>query len=69
VVTLLVQAVVLVLAGVAFGMRAPPGGVLIGLGFIAVVAISLSACACGSPAARSSARTPDRADLGRAAGR
>ena len=43
VVTLLVQAVVLVLAGLAFGMRAPFPGVLIGLGFIAVVAISLSA--------------------------
>jgi ABC-2 type transport system permease protein len=43
VVTLLVQAIVLVLAGLAFGMRAPLAGVLIGLGFIAVVAISLSA--------------------------
>lgn len=43
VLTLLVQGVVLVLAGVAFGMRAPVGGVLIGLGFIAVVAISLAA--------------------------
>lgn len=43
VVTLLVQAIVLVLAGLAFGMRAPFAGVLIGLGFIAVVAISLSA--------------------------
>jgi ABC-2 type transport system permease protein len=43
VVTLLVQAVVLVLAGVLFGLRAPVAGVLIGLGFIAVVAISLSA--------------------------
>ena len=43
VVTLLVQAVVLVLAGVAFGLRAPLGGVAIGLGFIAVVAVSLSA--------------------------
>jgi ABC-2 type transport system permease protein len=43
VVTLLVQGIVLVLAGVAFGMRAPFAGVLIGLGFIAVVAISLSA--------------------------
>ncbi len=43
VVTLLVQAIVLVLAGLAFGMRAPLPGVLIGLGFIAVVAISLSA--------------------------
>jgi len=42
-VTLLVQAIVLVLAGLAFGMRAPLPGVLIGLGFIAVVAISLSA--------------------------
>ena len=43
VVTLTVQAVVLVLAGVAFGMRAPVGGVLIGFGFIAVVAVSLAA--------------------------
>jgi ABC-2 type transport system permease protein len=43
VVTLLVQAVVLVLAGVAFGMRAPFAGVLIGLAFIGVVAVSLSA--------------------------
>jgi ABC-2 type transport system permease protein len=43
VLTLLVQAVVLVLAGVAFGMRAPVAGVLIGLGFIAVVAVSLAA--------------------------
>lgn len=43
VLTLLVQAVVLVLAGLAFGMRAPLAGVFIGLGFIAVVAISLSA--------------------------
>ena len=41
--TLLVQAVVLVLAGLAFGMRAPFAGVLIGLGFIAVVAASLAA--------------------------
>ena len=43
VVTLTVQAVVLVLAGLAFGMRAPVGGVLIGFGFIAVVAVSLAA--------------------------
>jgi ABC-2 type transport system permease protein len=43
VVTLLVQALVLVLAGVAFGLRAPVGGVLIGLAFVAVVAVSLSA--------------------------
>jgi ABC-2 type transport system permease protein len=43
VVTLLVQAVVLVLAGLAFGLRAPVGGVLVGLGFIAVVAVSLAA--------------------------
>ncbi|MBO0770173.1 MAG: ABC transporter permease [Actinobacteria bacterium] len=43
VLTLIVQAVVLVLAGVAFGMRAPVAGVLIGLGFIAVVAVSLAA--------------------------
>lgn len=43
VVTLEVQATVLVLAGIGFGLRAPLIGVLIGLGFIAVVAISLSA--------------------------
>ena len=43
VVTLLAQAVVLVLAGIAFGMRAPLGGLLVGLLFIGVVAISLSA--------------------------
>jgi ABC-2 type transport system permease protein len=43
VVTLFVQAVVLVLAGVAFGLRAPLPGVLIGLAFIAVVAVSLAA--------------------------
>ena len=43
VVTLLVQGIVLVVAGVAFGMRAPVGGVVVGLGFIAVVAVSLSA--------------------------
>jgi ABC-2 type transport system permease protein len=43
VVTLTVQAVVLVLAGLAFGLRAPLAGVLIGLCFVAVVAVSLSA--------------------------
>jgi ABC-2 type transport system permease protein len=43
VVVLLAQATILVLAGVAFGMRAPLGGVLVGLGFIAVVAVSLAA--------------------------
>ena len=43
VVALLVQALVLVLAGVAFGMRAPVGGILVGFGFVAAVAVSLSA--------------------------
>ncbi len=43
VVTLTVQAVVLVLAGVAFGLRAPIGGILVSLGFVAIVAVSLSA--------------------------
>jgi ABC-2 type transport system permease protein len=43
VVVLLTQAVVLVLAGLVAGMRAPVGGVLIGFGFIAVVAVSLAA--------------------------
>jgi ABC-2 type transport system permease protein len=33
---------VLVLAGLAFGLRAPLGGVLVGLGFVAVVAVSLA---------------------------
>ena len=40
--TLLIQGIVLVLAGVAFGMRAPAAGVVIGLGFIAVCAVSLA---------------------------
>jgi ABC-2 type transport system permease protein len=43
VMTLTVQAVVLVLAGLAFGLRAPVAGVLISLGFVAVVAVTLSA--------------------------
>lgn len=43
VVTLIVQATVLVLAGLAFGMRAPLAGVLIGMAFVAVVAVSLAA--------------------------
>jgi ABC-2 type transport system permease protein len=43
VLTLTVQGVVLVLAGLAFGLRAPVGGVLIGLGFVAVVGVTLSA--------------------------
>ena len=43
VVTLTVQAIVLILAGLAFGLRAPLVGVLIGLCFVAVVAVSLSA--------------------------
>ena len=43
VLTLTVQAVVLVLAALAFGLRAPFVGVLAGIGFVAVVAISLAA--------------------------
>jgi ABC-2 type transport system permease protein len=43
VLTLTVQAIVLVLAGLAFGLRAPVAGVLVGLGFVALVAVSLSA--------------------------
>ncbi|HUJ06020.1 MAG TPA: ABC transporter permease [Streptosporangiaceae bacterium] len=43
VLTLTVQAIVLVLAGLLFGLRAPLAGVLIGLCFVAVVAVSLSA--------------------------
>jgi ABC-2 type transport system permease protein len=42
VVTLTVQAVVLVLAGLAFGLRVPVAGVLMGLAFVAVVAVSLA---------------------------
>jgi len=38
-----IQATILVLAGVALGLRSPVLGVLIGLGFVAVVAISLAA--------------------------
>jgi ABC-2 type transport system permease protein len=43
VLTLTVQAIVLVLAGLAFGLRAPLAGVLIGLCFVAIVAVSLAA--------------------------
>jgi ABC-2 type transport system permease protein len=42
VITLIAQSVVLVLAGVVFGLRAPAVGVVISLGFIALVAISLA---------------------------
>ena len=41
-VTLVVQAAVLVLVGVAFGLRAPVAAVLIGFGFIMLVAIGLA---------------------------
>jgi ABC-2 type transport system permease protein len=39
---LLVQAIVLVLAGTAFGLRAPVLGILIGLGFVMLLGLSLS---------------------------
>jgi ABC-2 type transport system permease protein len=42
VVTLVVQAAVLVLVGVAFGLRAPVAAVFIGFGFIVLVAIGLA---------------------------
>jgi ABC-2 type transport system permease protein len=42
VLALVVQAVILVLAGVAFGLRAPVSAVLLGLGFIVLVAIGLA---------------------------
>jgi ABC-2 type transport system permease protein len=42
VVTLLVQAAVLVLAGAVFGLRAPWQAVLIGFGFIITVAVALA---------------------------
>jgi len=43
VLTLTVQATVLVVAGLAFGLRAPVVGVLIGMGLVAVVAVTLAA--------------------------
>jgi ABC-2 type transport system permease protein len=43
VLTLTVQATVLVLAGLAFGLRAPVAGIILGMCFVAVVAVSLSA--------------------------
>jgi ABC-2 type transport system permease protein len=42
VVTLIVQSTVLILAGVAFGLRAPIGAILLSYVFIALVAIGLS---------------------------
>ena len=43
VVTLVVQATVLILVGVAFGLRAPIAAIVIGYGFIILVAIGLAA--------------------------
>jgi ABC-2 type transport system permease protein len=43
VVTLIVQATVLILAGVAFGLRAPAGAILLSYAFLVPVAIGLSA--------------------------
>jgi ABC-2 type transport system permease protein len=48
VLVLLVQAVLLVLVGLAFGLRAPLGGVLISFGFVAVLAVSLSSLSYGT---------------------
>src|SRR6516164_662803 len=42
VVTLLVQAVILVLVSVAFGLRAPVSAILLSLGFIVLVAVGLA---------------------------
>jgi ABC-2 type transport system permease protein len=42
VLTLLVQAIILVLVGVAFGLRAPVSAVLLSLGFIVLVAVGLA---------------------------
>ena len=42
VITLVVQAAILVLVGVAFGLRAPVAAVFIGFGFIVLVAIGLA---------------------------
>jgi ABC-2 type transport system permease protein len=42
VLTLVVQAVILVLVGVAFGLRAPVSAILLSLGFIVLVAIGLA---------------------------
>lgn len=47
VLVLLVQSALLILIGLAFGLRAPVTGVLIGLGFITLVAVSLSALSYG----------------------
>ncbi len=42
VVTLVAQGIILLLVGIAFGLRAPVLGVVIGLAFVAVLAISLA---------------------------
>ena len=42
VVVMVVQAVVLILTALPFGLRAPLGGVLISLGFVALLALSLT---------------------------
>lgn len=47
VLVLLAQSVLLIGFGLAFGLRAPVGGIAIGLAFIALVAVSLSALSYG----------------------
>jgi ABC-2 type transport system permease protein len=47
VVTLIVQALVLVLAGLAFGLRAPVPSVLIAFGFVVLVAVGLASVSYG----------------------
>jgi ABC-2 type transport system permease protein len=47
VLVLLAQSAMLILIGLAFGLRAPVTGILIGLGFIMLVAVSLSALSYG----------------------
>jgi ABC-2 type transport system permease protein len=47
VLVLLGQSLMLVLIGLAFGLRAPATGVILGLGFITLVAVSLSALSYG----------------------
>ncbi len=43
----LAQAVVLVLVAIPFGLRAPVGGVLVGLGFVGLMALSLTSLSYG----------------------
>lgn len=47
VVTLIVQAIILILTALLFGLRAPLGGIVIGIALVAVLGITMASCSYG----------------------